>query len=29
VSFEEQTTAHYTEVQILPDGTVIKVKHSK
>jgi hypothetical protein len=28
VSFEEHTTAHYHEVQILPDGTTIKVKHA-
>jgi hypothetical protein len=26
VSFEEHTTTHYHEVQILPDGTSIKVK---
>jgi hypothetical protein len=25
VSFEEHTTAHYHEVEILPDGTKIKV----
>ncbi len=28
VKFEEHTTAHYHEVQILPDGTMIKVKHA-
>jgi hypothetical protein len=26
VSFEEHTAAHYHEVEILPDGTKIKVK---
>ena len=29
VSFEERTTVHYQEVDILPDGTRIKVKHEK
>ena len=28
VSFEEHTTTHYHEVEILPDGTSIKVKHA-
>ena len=28
VSFEEHTTTHYHEVDILPDGTRIKVKHA-
>ena len=28
VSFEEKTTAHYEEVEILPDGTRIPVKHT-
>ncbi len=27
VKFEEHTTTHYHEVEILPDGTRIKVKH--
>jgi len=27
VCFEEHTKAHYQEVQILPDGVTIKVKH--
>lgn len=27
VRFEEHTTTHYHEVEILPDGTRIKVKH--
>ena len=28
VSFEEHTNAHYHEVEILPDGTKIKVKYA-
>jgi hypothetical protein len=28
VTFEEHTTAHYSEVDILPDGTKIKVKNT-
>jgi hypothetical protein len=28
VSFEEHTSVHYKEVEILPDGTKIKVSHS-
>jgi hypothetical protein len=28
VSFEEHTSVHYHEVEILPDGTKIKVKHA-
>jgi len=28
VHFEEHTTVHYTEVQILPDGPTIKVTHA-
>ena len=28
VSFEEHTSVHYHEVEILPDGTTIKVKHA-
>jgi hypothetical protein len=28
VEFEEHTTVHYTEVQILPDGPTIKINHT-
>ncbi len=28
VNFEERTTVQYEEVQILPDGTTIKLKHA-
>jgi hypothetical protein len=28
VTFEEHTTVQYEEVQILPDGTTIKLKHA-
>jgi hypothetical protein len=28
VNFEEHTTVQYEEVQILPDGTTIKLKHA-
>jgi hypothetical protein len=29
VSFEEHTSVHYKEVEILPDGSKIKVSHSR